>query len=390
LSSAIAIARKEWREIVRDRRSLYSGLFFGVWGPLVMGIALLATARHQGELGAIEIGGQGTSRAPALAAFLAAREVSIVEIAGDPAAAIRDRRMPALLIVDDGYAERFAQSRPATVAVLLDSSWTESTRHAAHLKSLLADYARAVGDMRLVVRGIAPSAIAPVRVIERDFATAADRSGRALATMPIFILLAAFIGGMSVAADVSAGERERGSLESLLLHPVSRASIITGKWLAISAAAVATVVLALVTSYAVMQHPRLQQLDLPIGLGVTDALLMLAALTPLALAASAVQLLIAFQARTYKEAQTKLSMMIFLPMIPGFLFAFGSIAPSAWMGFAPMIGQHMLLTDVVRGEVLPSSRVIVLTVLTLIAAAIACWAAARQLDREAVLRRAGA
>ena len=386
----MAIARKEWREIVRDRRSLYSGLFFGVWGPLVMGIALLATARHQGELGAIEIGGQGASQAPALAAFLAARDVSIVEIAGDPAAAIRDRRMPALLIVEDDYAERFAQSRPATVAVLHDSSWTESNRHAAHLKSLLADYSRAVGDTRLVIRGIAPSAITPVRVIERDYATAADRSGRALATMPIFILLAAFIGGMSVAADVSAGERERGSLESLLLHPVSRASIIIGKWLAISAAAVATVVLALATSYAVMQHPRLQQLDLPIGLSASDALRMLGALTPLALAASAVQLLIAFQARTYKEAQTKLSMMIFLPMIPGFLFAFGSIAPSAWMGFAPMIGQHMLLTDVVRGEVPPASRVIVLTVLTLTAAAIACWAAARQLDREAVLRRAGA
>ena len=131
---------------------------------------------------------------------------------------------------------------------------------------------------------------------------------------------------------------------------MSRASIITGKWLAISAAAVATVVLALATSYAVMQHPRLQQLDLPIGLSASDALRMLGALTPLALAASAVQLLIAFQARTYKEAQTKLSMMIFLPMIPGFLFAFGSIAPSAWMGFAPMIGQHMLLTDVARGE----------------------------------------
>ncbi len=245
-------------------------------------------------------------------------------------------------------------------------------------------------DTRLVVRGIAPSAITPVRVLERDYATAADRSGRALATMPIFILLAAFIGGMSVAADVSAGERERGSLESLLLHPVSRASIITGKWLAISAAAVATVVLALVTSYAVMQHPRLQQLDLPIGLNVTDALWMLGALTPLALAASGVQLLIAFQARTYKEAQTKLSMMIFLPMIPGFLFAFGSIAPSAWMGFAPMIGQHMLLTDVVRGDVPPASRVIVLTVLTLITGAIACWAAARQLDHETVLRRAGA
>ena len=390
MSSAIAIARKEWREIVRDRRSLYSGLFFGVWGPVVMGITLLAMARSQGDLGAIEIGGQGMSQSPALVAFLSGRDVTIVEIGGDPAAAIRDRRVPAMVAIDHDYADRFSQSRPATVEVLHDSSWTESSRHAAHLKSLLADYSRAVGDTRLVVRGIAPSAIAPIRIIERDYATAADRSGRALATLPIFILLAAFIGGMSVAADVSAGERERGSLESLLLHPVSRASIITGKWLAISAAAVATVVLALATSYAVMQHPRLQQLDVPIGLSVSDALWMLGGLAPLALAASAVQLLIAFQARTYKEAQAKLSMMIFLPMLPGFLFAFGSITPSAWMAFAPMIGQHMLLTDLARGEAPPAIQVVALTTLTLIAAALACWAAARQLDRESVLRRAGA
>lgn len=388
--SAIAIARKEWREIVRDRRSLYSGLFFGIWGPVVMGIALIAMARHQGELGAIEIGGHGMSQAPALAAFLSARDVTIVEIAGDPAAAIRARRVPALLIVDDHYAARFEQSRPATVALLHDSSWTESSRYAAHLKSMLVDYSRAVADTRLVVRGVAPSAIAPLRVVERDHATAADRSGRVLATLPIFILLSAFIGGMSVAADVSAGERERGSLESLLLHPVSRASIVTGKWLAISAAAVATVLLALATSYAVMQHPRLQQLDLPIGLSVTDALWMLGGLAPLALAASAVQLLIAFQARTYKEAQAKLSMMIFLPMLPGFLFAFGSITPSPWMAFAPMIGQHMLLTDLARGEAPPAIQVIALTALTLGAAASGCWAAARQLNRESVLRRAGA
>jgi sodium transport system permease protein len=387
---AVAIARKEWREIIRDRRSLYSGLFFGIWGPLVMGIALVATARHQGELDAIEIGGQGLSQSPALAAFLSGRNVTVVEIDGDPAAAIRDRRVPALLIVEDDYAERFSQSRPATVALLHDSSWTESSRYAARLRSVLAEYSRAVGDTRLVVRGIAPSAIAPLRMLERDYATAADRSGRTLATMPIFILLAAFIGGLSVAADVSAGERERGSLESLLLHPVSRASIVIGKWLAISGAAVATVVLSLVTSYAVMQHPRLQQLDLPIGLGVADALWMLAALTPLALAASALQLLIAFQARTYKEAQTKLSMMIFLPMIPGFLFAFGSIAPSAWMGFAPMIGQHMLITDLARGEAPPAFQAVALTAVTLVTAAVACWVAARQLDRESVLRRAGA
>lgn len=384
----MSIARKEWREIVRDRRSLYSGLFYGVWGPLVMGIALLAMARHQGELGPITIGAQGTAQAPSLVSYLASRGVTVHEVADGPAA-VRAHDVPAALIVDDRYAKRFTEGRPAEVALLFNSTRPESSRYASHVRSMLTDYSRAVGDTRLVVRGIAPGAIAPVRIVDRDFATAAERAGRAFATLPIFVLLAAFVGGMAVAADAGAGERERGSLESLLLHPVSRGSIVAGKWMAVSASALATVALALVVSYAVLRHPRLQQLDLPIALTVNGVFAMAAILLPLVLAAAAVQLLMAFQSCTFKEAQTKLSMLIFVPMIPGFLFAFGTLDPAPWMALAPMIGQHMLVTSLVRGEPIVTANAVAVSVVTVAAAAAAITAAARLLDRETVLRRAG-
>ena len=387
--NVLSIARKEWLEIVRDRRSLFTGLFYGVWGPMVMGIALLAMARHQGDLGAITIGAQGIGEAPSLAAYLKSRDVSVATV-DDAAAAIRDERYGAVLVVSDTYAGRFRESRTAQVALLYHSTRPDSNRHAAHVRSVLADYSRSVADTRLVVRGIAPSVVVPVRTLERDFATVADRAGRAFATLPIFLLLAAFIGGMSVAADVAAGERERGSLESLLLHPVSRQAIVAGKWLAVSTATLATVVVAIVVSHAVLQHPRLQQLDLPIGLRVSEALALLAILAPLALAASALQLLIAFHTRTYKEAQAKLSMLIFVPMIPGFLFAFGSMQPAPWMAFAPMIGQHMLITDLVRGDAVSLPTAAALSLVTLAVTIAAGGAASLQLNREAVLRRAGA
>lgn len=385
--TTLSIARKEWREALRDRRSLFSGLFYGVWGPLVMGVALLATARHQGELGPITIGGHGVAQAPSLTAYLAARQVTIVDVA-DADHAVRTRQLQAAIVVDPEYPEHFSASRPAEVALLFNSSRPDSSRYASHLRGVLADYGRAVGDTRLVLRGIAPAAIVPMRVHERDFATAADRAGRTIATLPIFVLLAAFVGGMSVAADVSAGERERGSLESLLLHPVSRGSIVAGKWLAVAASALATVALALLLSYAVLRHPRLQQLDLPVGLTPAEAFAMLGIVAPLALAAAAVQLLMAFHARTYKEAQTKLSMLIFLPMIPGFLIAFGTLEPAAWMSLMPMLGHHMLITDIVRGASPGAAAVVPLTVVTLLVAGAACALAARQLEREAILRRA--
>ena len=384
---AWSIARKELRESVRDRRSLFSGLFYGIWGPVIMGIALVATARHQADIGPVTLAANGAGLAPSLVAFLANRDIRVEDRADDLAGAIRDRRLPVALSIDEKYATRFTESRPAKVVLLHDSSWPESDRLAGHVRAALADYARAVGDTRLVVRGVAPAAIAALTIVNRDFATAADRAGRALATVPIFVLLAAFIGGMSVAADLTAGERERGSLESLLLHPVSRFAIGGGKWIAVSGIALLTVALALAVSFAVMQHPRLQDLDLPIGMTATDALAMFAILAPLAIAAGAVQLYLALQAQTFKEAQTKLSMLIFLPMIPGFMFAFGSLSTAPWMTFAPMIGQHMLITSVVRGDVPAPASVVPLSAITL-AVGMAAWAAASNLlQQETVLRR---
>jgi sodium transport system permease protein len=383
-----SIAAKELREGLRDRRSLVSGLFYGVWGPMVMGIALLATARHQADIGAITIATHGMERAPSLAAFLAARDIHTGSRGDDVAAAVRDRRVPVALVLDATFAERFEHSRPAKVTLLYDSAWTESSRLADHVREALAAYARSVSDTRLVLRGVAPAAVAPLTVTDRDFATAADRAGRALATMPMFVLLAAFIGGMSMAADVSAGERERGSLESLLLHPVGPLAIGGGKLIAVTAMALLTVALSIAVSFAVLQHPRLQDLDIPIGMTAADALLMFAILAPLAFAAAAVQLYLALQAQTFKEAQTKLSMLIFLPMIPGFMFAFGSLTAAPWMTFAPMIGQHMLISDLARGDLPGAMPVVLLSAITLATGAAAWLAASNQLRHERVLRRA--
>jgi sodium transport system permease protein len=111
-------------------------------------------------------------------------------------------------------------------------------------------------------------------------------------------------------------------------------------------------------------------------------------LAPLTLLAAAVQLLVALQARTFKEAQTQLSLMMFLPMIPGFMFAFGSLQPAPWMNRVPMIGQHLMVTGLVRGEAPGAGAAAALTLITLVAAAAALWTAARVLTGENIVRRA--
>jgi sodium transport system permease protein len=146
--------------------------------------------------------------------------------------------------------------------------------------------------------------------------------------------------------------------------------------------------LTLATSQAILRHPRIQALDLPVGLSAADVAAMWLVVAPLALAVVGGQILIALFARTYKEAQTHLSLLIFVPMMPGFLFAFGTVDVSAWMRWTPIVGQHLLIGDILRGEFPAPVRIAVVSSLTLAAGAAALLAASSLLTRESINRRA--
>ena len=387
--AVLTVMRKELREAVRDRRSLMSALFYAAWGPAVMAIALMALARDRGPEPPLTLAMEGHARTPGLAAFLAERSVTLVPGPDDPAQAIRTRMAPVVLVVGGDYPADFSAARPARLTLLYDASWSDSNRQATRVRGLLSEYGRHVSDDRLVLRGISPSAIAPLKIAERDLSTAAGRSATVLGTLPIFVLLAAFIGGMGAAADLTAGERERGSLESLLIHPVRASALVAGKWAAASTICLATVTLTLVVSKIVLRHPRIQAIDVPVGLSSADAVAMWLVLVPLALLATAAQLHVALFAKTYKEAQTLLSMFVFLPMLPGFMFAFGSIETRPWMSAFPMVGQHVMISGLLRGQPPSPIAAIGLSAITVAATALAIAASAVLLRRESVIRRAG-
>ncbi len=154
-------------------------------------------------------------------------------------------------------------------------------------------------------------------------------------------------------------------------------ALIAGKWLVAALASVATVTLTLIVTRAVLQLPKIQAIDLPVGLSASEAWLMWLVLAPLALMVAALQVLIALFARSYKEAHTQLSLLMFVPMIPGFLFAFGSIRPQD-VSWVPMIGQHVLLTTLVEGRRWAWGDVAAVTAVTVVGTGTwrcvkACW-----------------
>jgi sodium transport system permease protein len=386
----LTIARTELQSAWRDRRSLVSALAFGVWGPLVMALALAAMARDRQPEAILTLPVSDAHLASSLTSFLEEKRVEVVDLQGDGARAIRAREWPVALVVGHDYGAHFTEGRPAAVTLLFDGSRADSRRRADRVRTLLAEYGHRVAATRLILRGVSPAVMSPLDVNERDLSTAAGRAAGALATLPMFVLLAVFVGGMGVAADTTAGERERGSLESLLLTPAPAPAVIGGKWLATTVLALATLTLALGVSQAVLRHPRIQAIDLPVGLSAGEASGMWLLLMPLAALVAAVQVLLAMNTRSYKEAQTQLSLLMFVPMVPGFLLAFGAIAPSPWMTPIPMLGQHLLITDIVRGQPIDPAAVVTQSVITVAAAAVVLALACRLLNRETILVGTGA
>jgi sodium transport system permease protein len=389
ISETRAVFENELREIVRDRRSLLAGLFYGVWGPLVMGVALMGLARSDADA-PVRVALAALSPAPALTAFLDSRNVEIELLPGTPAELIRRRAVPVVLEIGSGYEAAVAESRPADVALYFDGAWSTSARQAARVRTMLSEFGQVVHDARLVGRGVSPQSVRPLTVISRDFSTSAGRAAAVLGTLPIFVLLSVFIGGMSVAADVMAGERERGSLESLLVHAVPRSAIVIGKWAAITAVTVTTLAVTLGVARAVLAHPRVQALDLPIGLSASEALAIAATLLPLAMAVAAIQLLVALRTNSYKEAQTQLTYLMFVPMVPGFVLALGAVETAVWMRVTPIVGQHVFIAELLRGQLPTSGAWVALSVSTLVAGAAALALTTWFLGRESVLRRQSA
>jgi sodium transport system permease protein len=371
---------KEWLDAVRDRRSLTAGLSYVVAGPLAMGLALAVLARDNVSDGPLTVAVEGAERGPALVSAL--RETLTVEIAGDATRLVRDGSVEVAVVIDEEYGERLSAGRAGIVRVVYDRARAESRAALPRVQRIVASHARGVIDARLIARGIAPQVVRPIDAQELDLSTPLSRAAPALATLPVFLVLAAFVTGMNLAIDATAGERERRSLEALLVSPASRHALVAGKWVVTAAVAMAGVVLTLAAGRAVLQAERIRTLDVPVDLPWATMGAMLAVLAPLALAVPALQMLIATFCRSYKEGQTYLSLLLFVPMVPGFLFAFDTLRHATWMAWTPLLSQQLAVAALLEGTRIDAAPAAGAAVMTLAGGAIALLLCIRVLGDE--------
>jgi sodium transport system permease protein len=383
-AKALAVFAKEALDAARDRRSLTSALSFALFGPLVLGMAL-ATIAKKSDDGPLKLAVDGAAHAPSLIRFLEQNGVELEPPPADLVGAVRGGGLKLALVIPPDYGKDFSAARSAQVQLVHDAARMGSSTPVRRVEKLLQRYSGQIAGLRLAARGISPQVVQPVEVVQLDLSTAASRAALALGSFPIFLLMAAFIGGMNVAIDTTAGERERGSLETLLVHAVPRLDLVAGKWMAAVAFNLLAVVLTLFFSFLVLRWDRLQRMDLPVAMSVEDALRFLALLLPLALLVPALQMLIALFARSFKEAQTQLSLLMFLPMIPGLMLSFQSFEPKPWMRVVPMLGEQIVMGDLLRGKTIDPA-ILALTATATLALTVVCLVAtARLLQHERIV-----
>lgn len=348
------IFQKEVMDNLRDKRSLLSALITPLITPLfliammvVMGQTLFADPQES----VLQLPVLGAENAPGLIAFLEQNNVKVVEGPQDPEAAARTGDVDVVLVIDPGYSEAFLAGEPAPLQLVADSSRQSALRSISQVEQLLGQYGSTIAVLRLQARGVNPQVVSPLSIAHVDVATPQSQALIFLNMMPFLILMVIFTGGMYVIIDTTAGERERGSLEPLLINPASRAEFAVGKLLAALPFGVVTLVITLVTYYLSFNvFPVEEYVNIPMRLdvGALGAIFWLS--LPIVLLASALQLLVASFTRSFKEAQTYLG---FLPLIAGFPSAFLAFLPvkaSSALMMIPTFGQAILINQMMRGE----------------------------------------
>jgi sodium transport system permease protein len=326
-------------------------LFSIVIGPVLIGFMMNRLADRQREADTVTVPIVGMNRAPALVNWLNQQSgVQVIEGPENAEEAVRDQREAVVVIVPRDFGERFRASRPALLQVVSDGSRSDVQASVQRVQLLLQQYSAEIGSLRLIMRGISPAAVQPLTVERIEVSTAQQRAAQILTFIPMFIMVAGFVGGMQIATDSTAGERERGSLEPLLVNPAPRIAFVSGKWMAATLAAIVSVCLTTLLCAQLTRLLSLEDMGIRLRIGPEHFAPILMSVAPLCLFIAALQAAVATLARSFKEAQTYMGVLILAPMLPGVLSSLYPLGNAPWMYAIPMLGPYILLTDVLGGR----------------------------------------
>src|SRR6056297_440689 len=388
MSAVWTLARKEVRDNLRDRRSLFFALLYGPFRlPLMMlGPILYNIDRHTIDVEApTQIAVEGGEHAPNLLQFLHQHNLDAVEAPTDYREQLMRGELPVVLVIAPAYAENVARGKPAPLIIYHASSEDESVSRRRQLRAVLEQYASQIRGLRFRSRGIDSRVFDPLAISERDQSDKPRGLLFIAYLVPFLLMFSMLMGGYYLAVDTTAGERERQSLEPLLSLPLPRYQIVLGKYCAILGFVGLAMLLPLISTFALFSLLPVDLLDLNLNFGLpTFAIAMISNIST-AMLISAFMMAIAAFTRNSKEAQTHLSFAMLLPVVPFFALQFLSVPVGSFSMLVPLLSQFQIMETVVFGKDLPPHYLAVSAAGSIAAAALFLGLAVHLYHRERIL-----
>jgi sodium transport system permease protein len=351
MNTVMVVARKELLDLFRDRKTIAIGLLLMplMFPALILGVGSLAERKARTQLeSTLKLPVIGAEFAPNLLRYLNGQNIETNPPPANPDADVRAQTYDAVLRIPSDFAEKWRESRSAQVELIYDSSRQDSEIPVGRIRGAIEAYNATLGALRSMDRGISPEILRPVRVAQRDVATPESKRGMLLAFLPYLLIFSSFLGGAYLIIDVTAGERERQSLEPLLATPAGRTAIMSGKILGAVFFGMISVLLILAAfkvSFAIAPGPlRRVDLSMPVLAQLMGVLL------PMLLLGTTLLTLISASVKSVKEAQSYMSILMLLPIFPTVMLMVNPIKNQLWQFAVPFLAQNQLILRLVRGE----------------------------------------
>jgi len=342
-----ALLLKEYKEAFRDRRALMVAMMMAVMAPVMIFALSKTMIKELVETPPIYVKVTGAEFAPKLIEQFKDENILLFSNIPNDDKKLWDERN-----VEISIPESFAKDMVAgeTIDIILRTDYSDKAMSAPirRIKNEIRNYAQGIGYKRLLVRGVDIRLLKPVNLIEQDTAIPSSNAVFISMMLGLYLLMAAFMSGLSVAIDSSAGERERNVLEMLLCQPVSTLKIVVAKLSCASTIAIIGVVLTLVLTSFSVGFVDLTKIGATFSLDAFTIAALIILLIPICFFASALQLFVSFQAKSFKEAQSTVSMIIMLPAMIPVALMFIDDKPK-WLDWLPVSGQSLLMEDLFKG-----------------------------------------
>ena len=342
-----ALMVKEFKEAFRDRRALMVAMSMALLMPVMIMVMLKVAIKEAVDNPAVYVKYNGEQHAPKLIKALKDENIlSFIDVPKDEERNWNERNIE--LTIPDTFAADMAAGKPIELTLRADYNEKSLSTPIRRIKDVINQHSLAIGYKRLLVRGIDIKLLQPIKLIEQDTSLPSSNAMMITLILGVYLMMAAFMSGLPVAIDSSAGERERNVLEMLLCQPVSTLKIVLAKLSCASSISIISIILMLVLTSVAMNFVDLTKIGATFSIDAQTFVILLLLLIPICFLAASLQLLFAFQAKSFKEAQSTVTMLIMAPSFIPFALMMMDDKP-AWVEWMPISGQSLLMEDVFKG-----------------------------------------